>query len=744
MKERIEIMKKIISVILTMMMVMCFIPSLAFADSTYDLSSATVSIPDIEWTGNAINLNPTVTVNGTTLTEGAIYTVLPETVTNPGKYTATISAISGAAVNEKTATFYVKKDMSKLSPQISSQISGTTVTASAVTIMDGSKKLVAGTDYTISAKSPSTSLTATNGTNYITVTGIGDSYKGTKEISYHAGLSFSVTLPSYTTYTYSGSEIKPAITVMSGNRYLYEDTDYTVSYSNNTNVGTGTIIVTGKGSYGGVTTRTFQIVRLPLSIYNLTVANKVRGGNLAVYYGDKLLASPQDYTLGSVNDSTYSGSATIYLNGNYSGSGTIYYSIVDPSYNIALYNNSYLTFDQTIYMYTGSPIIPTASLRSTYNGSSLSSSNYTVKGYNNTNVGRATATFIGTGAYGGAFDRPFSITALDLSKCSVSLNTSSYVYNGVAKMPTVTVKYGSATIPTKDYTVRYADNIYTGTATVTVYASTTGNCYGTNKATFTITGTDINACSATLSQTNYNYTGYSFSPAVVVKYGSTTLTNGTDYTVAYSDNIKSGTAKVTITGKRAYSGTRVLNYYINGKANSIYTNTSSYTKYLSSDIFNLGASSAGDETGFAYKSSDETVAKVSATGVVSIVGTGKATITISTVGTSAYNPATKDITIKVKPSKITPKLYTAGKGKLKVRVTKSATVTKYQIRYGRAGSYKYTYITPTENGYATQSKTISKLKSGYKYYVKVRPYKLASDGEKIYGNWSSTKSLRVR
>ena len=36
-------------------------------------------------------------------------------------------------------------------------------------------------------------------------------------------------------------------------------TDYTVKYSNNKKVGTATVTITGKGSYGGIITKTFKI-----------------------------------------------------------------------------------------------------------------------------------------------------------------------------------------------------------------------------------------------------------------------------------------------------------------------------------------------------------------------------------------------------------------------------------------------------------------------------------------------------
>lgn len=58
------------------------------------------------------------------------------------------------------------------------------------------------------------------------------------------------------------------------------------------------------------------------------------------------------------------------------------------------------------------------------------------------------------------------------------------------------------------------------------------------------------------------YTGKSLKPSVTLKDGNTTLKNGTDYTVSYSNNKKIGTAKVTIKGIGNYEGTRTASFKI--------------------------------------------------------------------------------------------------------------------------------------------------------------------------------------
>ena len=62
-------------------------------------------------------------------------------------------------------------------------------------------------------------------------------------------------------YTYTGSKITfdDAISVHDKGVLLEQNTDYTITYSDNTAVGTGTVIITGKGNYKGSVTKNFTI-----------------------------------------------------------------------------------------------------------------------------------------------------------------------------------------------------------------------------------------------------------------------------------------------------------------------------------------------------------------------------------------------------------------------------------------------------------------------------------------------------
>ena len=75
--------------------------------------------------------------------------------------------------------------------------------------------------------------------------------------------------------TYNGGEQKPAVVVKDGDKTLVENTDYTLSYSNNTNAGTATVTITGIGKYGGEVKKTYGIQRLTVRVSGgITVRDK--------------------------------------------------------------------------------------------------------------------------------------------------------------------------------------------------------------------------------------------------------------------------------------------------------------------------------------------------------------------------------------------------------------------------------------------------------------------------------------
>ena len=79
-------------------------------------------------------------------------------------------------------------------------------------------------------------------------------------------------------WTYSGTAKTPTVTVKMGTETLTLTTDYTVSYSNNVNIGTATITVTGNDKYSGDATKTFNIDPATITVSGITAEDKIYDG----------------------------------------------------------------------------------------------------------------------------------------------------------------------------------------------------------------------------------------------------------------------------------------------------------------------------------------------------------------------------------------------------------------------------------------------------------------------------------
>ncbi|BBF42950.1 beta-galactosidase [Lachnospiraceae bacterium KM106-2] len=93
--------------------------------------------------------------------------------------------------------------------------------------------------------------------------------------------------------------------------------------------------------------------------------------------------------------------------------------------------------------------------------------------------------------------------------------------------------------------------------------------------------------------------------------------------------------------------------------------------------------------------------------------------------------------VSVKKVKITKAI---GKNKtIKITYGKVIGTKGYEIKYSLKSNMKSAKLTTTSN----TSKTINKLKKNTKYYIQVRAYALDSTKNKVYGDWSSKKSIKV-
>ena len=136
----------------------------------------------------------------------------------------------------------------------------------------------------------------------------------------------SVTL-STSTYAYDGKAKKPGVTVKLNGKALKNGTDYIVSYSNNTKVGTATVKITGKGNYTGSISKTFKIKNNFKKATISGISNKSYTGknitqSITVKYNGKTLKNGTDYTVSYSNNKNI-GTATVKITGKGSYTGTI-------------------------------------------------------------------------------------------------------------------------------------------------------------------------------------------------------------------------------------------------------------------------------------------------------------------------------------------------------------------------------------------------------------------------------------
>lgn len=773
-------MKKITAIILSALMVLCYMPSMAFADvaptepptsevaEKVDLSKAEVKVTgSYVYTGSPIE--PTITVNGKDLDKTCVDLTYGTTEnsdhTSAGEVSLTITAKD---TNEKytgsaTVKFTIAKatlDSCTLEPIPVLPIGGT-LTAGQIKLKLNDIELNKDSrqDYTVGTISP----TVAKG-NSVTLTAVENgNFTGTRVVSYYGATiidstedtnNYKISMPEEAKrpkIEYTGNKISATTSLyklqVKNSEGKWEDvstTFYDVSFENNTNAGFATVVIKGINGYSGTLTaeKAFEITRKDI--------NKCSFSNYEYQVDgvadDKIVVTVKDGTkvLGSSEYGTRkdaNGKIIVFGVNNYQGEKPL-----NVSYGKTI-ENATVTFYPSSFTYTGSPCKPTFTVK-TYVDTELKTlkegTDYKVEYTNNINIGTATAKIIGIGKFAGSQEKTFNITQKDLGDTDVSatIPSDSYLFDGKEVRPAVTVRAGGRTLVLgTDYKVSYYSNDKIGTATLSVLGI--GNYTGSIWKTFKIAGKDISVVSATLSQTAYNYDGLEKKPTVTVYDGTKKLTIGTDYTVEYKDNKNCGTASVIITGKGNYSGTKTLYFDIVGKTQTVKTSYTYYTKYLTSKSFNLNASSDGDGT-LTFTSSDPSVATVDAKGQVTIKGTGKAVIKVETKNNVAYSPAYKDVHVKVLPKKPVFKVTSAVKDNFRVQITKVDGATKYQVRYGREGKYTNKYVTHYDNQYTKTVTTLnsSKLTSGKYYYIKVRSYKKLASGEIVWGNWTTVKKVK--
>ncbi len=387
---------------------------------------------------------------------------------------------------------------------------------------------------------------------------------------------------------YTGSAIKPSVYVYDGKKLLKEKTDYTISYKNNKNVGSGQITVTGKGNYANKRTVNFNIVKKNISdtdviIEDMAYAHDKKAHKttpVITHNGRKLKAGKDFEVTYDEGDYTETGSYDLTITGIGSYTGTAYGVIKIVGKENLLGKAAVASIPAQQYNKGNEITLADNLLKVTLRGQTLEKDkDYVVSYLNNVNPGKASVILKGIGAYAGTKKATFKIvrTAVEISKAECrnaeSFRSMEFVKGGCMPCP-ILVCDGDTLREGTDYTVSYKNNKKAGAAaTLTVRGK--GNFKSKMEIHFDIAKKDISKVS--MYTPNVPYTGkankYQSKP-ILVDADGTRLKVGTDYTLAYTvegtaldkrSNPEENTViTVQVDGKGNYSGSRTDTYVLKG------------------------------------------------------------------------------------------------------------------------------------------------------------------------------------
>lgn len=169
----------------------------------------------------------------------------------------------------------------------------------------------------------------------------------------------------------------------------------------------------------------------------------------------------------------------------------------------------------------------------------------------------------GQNGYEGVYKKRLYVTAdktiKAMSSAAVKVNKIPYSGEPITSGVIKTVKVGKRVLEEgADYIVTYKNNLDSGTGQVTLTAIEGSGILGTKTVNFTITGNKMNKVKVTgLKPLVYdpNAEMVQNMSDVQLTYAGNALTEGIDFTLAYVNNAKAGTAKMVFTGKGLYNGT---------------------------------------------------------------------------------------------------------------------------------------------------------------------------------------------
>lgn len=402
----------------------------------------------------------------------------------------------------------------------------------------------------------------------------------TPTVETHEGLWLSGLVQSV---PYTGNAVtQENIIVYYDSTPLRENADYRISYKNNTNAGTAQVIVTGKGNYTQKAVKTFTIEPIDISADSgmtatVTTATET-GGKLkpavTVTWHGKRLKEKTDYTLSYNTDIRTAGTYDITLTGMRNFKGVLTRAFHVKPRGTKLLNSAKVTGAAKSYPYQDSRLASDLQNLTVRIGKTTLERgiDYTVRTENTEAVG--TGAIIIEAApgsiYAGEKRIAVAITGTDLGKGSIKGVEKSYPYTGKPVTPQITVYSGrngtGKALPADAYTISYSRNINKGKAAVTATGIPQKGYTGSITLSYQIgtvnLATEKSAGNIKVTiPVGINHVKGGAKPQPVITYTcggtTTTLREGTDYTLRYSNNMTAAgitVPTVKITGTGNYSG----------------------------------------------------------------------------------------------------------------------------------------------------------------------------------------------
>lgn len=696
---------------------------------TYDNLEYNVDVSDLSksfyniWPDTAdVNAKVTVTAvenvatnSGTALAAGDVidvtssnsghsrYAIYPADKTKTAAVNITVTSEDGTATTTYRVNLVKKYYFASITAE-NQDYTGNAVETT-VTVTNGLDETVDPSEYTVTYEN-----NVEVGQAALTVTGnAGGNYEGCSET-----VNFNIckkTLGSIqvSDQFYTGKALTPAFSVLSEAGKTVDASQYTLTYENNTEIGTATVTATAVegGAYEGNITASFAIRKKNIAEVTL------KDSQVYAYTGGEIkpLITVKDENGSTVSSTKYT---VLYVNNVETGTAqltvtanedSLYAGSVTVSYDILQGELSYYTAGTKAY--TGDPLVSGIVIKDN-NWKTVPKSAYTIEFKDNIDVG--TASFVATAKEGSGYFGSVSGT-FEIEKARIAeVNVENKYYTGSQVEPEVEVldNYGNI-VPASEYTVTYSDNVEVGLANVTVKANSGSNYRGTLYDHFII----AKAKAVSMEVEDQTYTGKAIKPSVKVTAEDGRVIPEDQYTATYKNNVNVGTATVQITMKNSSVFAGSLNSTFEIKAAAVDTVKADSKVTYTGKAIKPSVKVYSD--GKLLDSSCYTVEYKNNTKV------GKATVTVKGTGNYAGSVSKIFVIVPKAPSTASAKLY--GYDDVQFSWNKATGASGYYVYYKKASASDYTYWGKTTG---TSIKKAN-LSDGVKYTFKVVPYYKSGD-----------------